>query len=74
MPATTKADDKGDTDRRNYGRRTEPCLSKWVDLLGHGSPSRTPVEGGKLLGVSVLDHIIVGSSGRYVSLREKGLI
>jgi DNA repair protein RadC len=30
------------------------------------------IEGGKVLGVQVLDHIIVGA-GNYVSLRERGL-
>ena len=31
------------------------------------------VEGGKLLGVSLLDHVIIGD-GRYVSLKEEGYI
>jgi DNA repair protein RadC len=28
---------------------------------------------GKLLGVELLDHLVIGSGGRYVSLNEKGL-
>ena len=28
---------------------------------------------GKLLGIELLDHIVIGSGGRYVSLNEKGL-
>jgi DNA repair protein RadC len=45
---------------------------------GDASPSRMDVEltrqiieGGKVLGVQVLDHIVVGA-GNYVSLRERG--
>lgn len=32
------------------------------------------VECGILLGVEVLDHVIVGEEGRYVSLKEKGYL
>ncbi len=31
------------------------------------------VAAGKLLGVEVLDHVVIGSGNRYVSLNEKGL-
>lgn len=31
------------------------------------------VEGGKLLGISVLDHVILVGSG-YISLKDEGLI
>lgn len=55
-------------------------------ILVHNHPSGDPtpsgedveitrrlVESGKLLGIDVLDHIIIGD-GRYTSLKEKGLI
>lgn len=55
-------------------------------ILVHNHPSGDPspseddiritrrlVEGGQLLGIQVLDHVIVGEQG-YVSLKEKGLI
>jgi DNA repair protein RadC len=32
------------------------------------------VEGGKLLGISVLDHIIVGADGRYFSFADENLL
>ena len=31
------------------------------------------VEGGKLLGIDVLDHIIIGD-GKYVSLKDEGFV
>lgn len=46
-----------------------------------GDPSPSPedlaftrlvAEGGKLVGVKLVDHIIVGAIGRWVSLRERG--
>ena len=47
---------------------------------GDPSPSREDiavteklVEGGKLLGIDVLDHIIIGE-GKYVSLKDEGFI
>ena len=47
---------------------------------GDPSPSREDimvteklVEGGKLLGIDVLDHIIIGD-GRYVSLKDEGIV
>lgn len=30
------------------------------------------VEAGKILGIELMDHIVVGSNGRFVSLKEKG--
>lgn len=55
-------------------------------ILVHNHPSGDPtpsgedveitrrlVESGKLLGIGVLDHVIIGD-GRYTSLKEKGLI
>jgi DNA repair protein RadC len=55
-------------------------------LLGHNHPSGDPepsaddlrttrdaVAAGRLLGVSVADHVIIGA-GRHVSLRERGLL
>ena len=29
------------------------------------------LDAGKLLGVEVLDHLVIGSGGRYISLNEK---
>ena len=31
------------------------------------------VSAGKLMGVELLDHVVIGSGNRYVSLNEKGL-
>ncbi|WP_180230065.1 JAB domain-containing protein [Bacillus sp. AFS073361] len=48
---------------------------------GNPAPSREDidvtkrlVECGKLLGIELIDHIIVGDDGDYVSLRDKGYI
>ena len=54
-------------------------------ILGHNHPSGDPtpsredmevtkrlVEAGKLLGIKVLDHIIIGSNSRYVSFKSFG--
>lgn len=56
-------------------------------VLGHNhpsgdlSPSREDIEttkrlilAGKIIGIDVLDHIIMGDSNNYMSLREQGLI
>ena len=32
------------------------------------------VDAGKLLGINVLDHIIIGSAGRYFSFADEGLL
>ena len=37
------------------------------------SITRDLVLAGKLLGIGVLDHVVLGSGNRYVSLNEKGL-
>jgi len=29
---------------------------------------------GQLLGIEVLDHLVLGEAGRYVSLRERGVL
>ncbi len=55
-------------------------------ILSHNHPSGDPTpsrediqltkrlaEAGELLDISVLDHIVIGSDGKYVSLKEKGL-
>jgi len=31
-------------------------------------------EAGKIMGIELLDHIIIGSEGRYCSLKEKGIL
>ena len=56
-------------------------------LLAHHHPTGDPepsaedialtrrlVSAGQLLGIEVLDHVILGESGRYVSLRERGVL
>lgn len=56
-------------------------------ILGHNHPSGDPepsaedlaltrrlASAGTLLGISVLDHIILGDKGRTVSLRERGAL
>lgn len=56
-------------------------------IVAHNHPSSDPtpspedvlvtreiVSGGKLLGVEVLDHLVIGSGGRWVSMKERGLI
>src|SRR6056297_908717 len=54
-------------------------------ILGHNHPSGDPepsgddiqiterlVEAGELLGIDVFDHLIIGSSSNFVSLKERG--
>ncbi|SFM17876.1 RadC family protein [Methanolobus profundi] len=61
----------------------ESCASV---ILSHNHPSGDPtpsrediavteklVDGGKLLGIDVLDHVVIGD-GRYVSLKDEGYI
>ncbi len=57
-------------------------------ICGHNHPSSgdpTPsqedkaltarlVEAGKLLGISVLDHVVIGAEGRYFSFGDEGLL
>jgi len=56
-------------------------------LLAHNHPSGDPEPsaedlaltrrlgaGGQLLGIEVLDHLILGEAGRFVSLRERGVL
>ncbi|MHB1684130.1 MAG: JAB domain-containing protein [Bacilli bacterium] len=63
-------------------------LSNGATLLcAHNHPSGDPTpsqedisvtarlaNAGRLLGIELLDHIIIGSDGRYVSMRERGLL
>ncbi|HSH81815.1 MAG TPA: DNA repair protein RadC [Herpetosiphonaceae bacterium] len=55
-------------------------------ILAHNHPSGDPspssedvavtreiVEAGKLLGIELLDHLVIGGGGQWVSLRERGL-
>ena len=32
------------------------------------------VEAGKLLGISIIDHVIIGGDGRYFSFADEGLL
>ena len=56
-------------------------------VLSHNHPSGDPTpsredievtnrlqEAGKILGIEVLDHVIIGSNSRFVSLKERGLM
>ena len=56
-------------------------------LCGHNHPSGDPqpsqedraitqrlAEAGKLLGINVVDHIIIGAAGRYFSFADEGLL
>jgi DNA repair protein RadC len=56
-------------------------------LCGHNHPSGDPqpsqedraitlrlAEAGKLLGINVVDHIIIGSTGKYFSFADEGLL
>jgi DNA repair protein RadC len=56
-------------------------------LIAHNHPSGDPtpsaeditltrrlVAAGALLGIDVLDHLVLGEHGRYVSLKERGLV
>ena len=56
-------------------------------VLSHNHPSGDPTpsredievtnriyEAGKILGIEVLDHVIIGSNSRFISLKERGLI
>ena len=56
-------------------------------LLAHNHPSGDPepsaedvaltrrlVAAGQLLGIEVLDHVVLGEAGRYVSLKERGIL
>jgi len=55
-------------------------------IIGHNHPSGDPapspedvnvtrqlVKAGKLLDVEVLDHVVIGQGGQYISLKERGL-
>lgn len=56
-------------------------------LLGHNHPSTVPepssddvqitkklVKAGKILGINVVDHIVIGDKDNYISMKEKDLI
>ena len=56
-------------------------------VLSHNHPSGDPTpsredievtnrlqEAGKILGIEVLDHVIIGSNSRFISLKERGLM
>ena len=56
-------------------------------LLAHNHPAGDPepsaenvaltrrlASAGQLLGIEVLDHLVLGEAGRYVSLRERGVL
>ena len=61
-----------------------PCAAL---LLAHNHPSGDPepsaedisltrrlMSAGQLLGIEVLDHIVLGEAGRFVSLKERGVL
>ena len=48
---------------------------------GDATPSREDIEvtrrlieAGRIIGIEVLDHVVIGDGGKYVSFREKGLM
>jgi DNA repair protein RadC len=56
-------------------------------ILGHNHPSGDPepsqedlkitkrlVEAGKIIGIDVIDHVIIGSGASFLSMKERGLI
>ena len=56
-------------------------------LVAHNHPSGDPepsaedvaltrrlAAGGQLLGIEILDHLVIGEAGRFVSLRERGVL
>lgn len=56
-------------------------------VLAHNHPSGDPTpspedriiterltEAGKILGIDVLDHVVIGAAGKFTSLKERGLI
>ncbi|MFY0805701.1 JAB domain-containing protein [Peribacillus frigoritolerans] len=59
-------------------------LTKGKHVLFHPSGDPTPsmedievtkrlAEAGKIIGIEVLDHLIVSHTGKYVSLKERGI-
>jgi len=36
--------------------------------------TRRLVAAGQLLGIEILDHVVLGEAGRYVSLKERGIL
>ena len=56
-------------------------------ILSHNHPSGDPtpsredleitkrlVEAGNIMGIEVIDHVVIGESGKYVSFKERGII
>lgn len=56
-------------------------------ILAHNHPSGDPTpspldvevtrrlaECGRLLGIDVLDHVVIGEGGRYASFKERGML
>jgi DNA repair protein RadC len=56
-------------------------------ILTHNHPSGDPtpsredlevtkrlVEAGKIMGIEVIDHVVVGEDGRYMSFKERGIL
>ena len=56
-------------------------------LVGHNHPSGDPTpsgedgqvterlqQAGDVLGIDLLDHVIIGEEGRWVSLKERGML
>ena len=66
---------------REAVRRTAPSI-----LIAHNHPSHDPspspndldvtrdlIAAGRLLGITLRDHLIIGGGSRYVSLKERGV-
>ena len=57
------------------------CIGAPASTLRDCQPSREDraittrlVEAGRLLGISILDHVIIGGEGRYFSFADEGLL
>lgn len=53
-----------------HNHPTGDCTPSVEDL----SVTKCLIEAGELLGIPILDHIIIGDSYSYLSLREKGIV
>ncbi len=60
--------------------RSNPAIGGAVPTQCDPTPSgedivvtRKLVEAGKILGIELLDHVVIGSEERFISLKEHGL-
>ena len=73
--------------RRTAGPKPAILASAAAIVLAHNHPSGDPepsaedvaltrrlAAAGTLLGIEVLDHVVIGEVGRFVSLKERGVL